>query len=404
MRGSKALIRVRAAAVLLAALLAALLAGCGPSQEPGAAPDELDSPVSAQLDPANWYPGDAHDHCDYSKLAFYEEGLVPLPELAEAAFGGEDPLAWLVLTDHGPQLGMEGGLATAYSAEHGRARFEEERAEALELERSGAAGCLLVGEELGTVTSGHFAAYDIDGYVVDSAWDNGEEGFIRRVGEAGGFGFIAHPRQRKGGVTFWHWPGFERYISGITADSTLRGFEVLSGVHVNPEQMGLLEAWDRALAAGVPVLVTGVSDAHTPQEVGRFARTYVFVDKGGAPLDGGDHAAVLDALRRGRSVASNGPRAVCYAVNRRTGQGAGPGEYLAVSPGDEVTVHTACAAAACTGLKLVSDLPGADLVKDPGAVFNLSIPAPADRNGHYLRLEGFGPGGACYANPVFLAY
>ncbi len=276
----------------------------------------------------------------------------------------------------------------------------------LALEKSGAAPCLLIGEELGTITSGHLVAYGIKRYVTDTAMDADEEGFIRRVGEAGGFGFIAHPRQRESSVTFWHWPSFEQYISGITPDSTLRGFEVLSGVHVHPEQTGLLEAWDRALAGGAPVLVTGVSDAHTPQEVGRMARTYVFVDKQGAPLDSGDHAAVLEALRKGHSVATNGPLAVCYAVNQRTGRGAGPGESLEVRPGDEITVHTACGSgdAACTGLKVVTDLPGADLIKDPGATFNLTVPERTGQDGHYLRLEGYGPGGACYANPVFLVY
>ena len=148
-------------------------------------------------------------------------------------------------------------------------------------------------------------------------------------------------------------------------------------MHEHPEQTGLLEAWDRALAGGAPVLVTGVSDAHTPQEVGRMARTYVFVDKQGAPLDSGDHAAVLEALRQGHSVATNGPLAVCIAVNQRTGGGAGPGESLEVRPGDEITVHTAWGGsgdAACTGLKVVTDLPGADLIKDPGATFNLTVP------------------------------
>lgn len=386
-------------------ILATIWAGCGSGgfSPPGQQEEEKAHPP-AQLDPANWYPGDAHGHSDYSLLAFYEEGLVPLAEMAEAAFGGDDPLAWLLMTDHGPQLGMRDGLVTAYSEEQGRRRFEEERAEAKELEASGAAGCLMIGEELGTVTSGHLAVYGINGYVTDSPMDNDEEGFIKRVGEAGGFCFIAHPRQRSNSVTFWHWPGFEQYVSGITPGSTLRGFELLSGVHVDPEGTGLLETWDRALAGGAHVLVTGVSDAHTPGDVGRMARTYIFADKQGAALDGSDHAAVLEALREGHSVATTGPLALCYTVNQRTGRGAGPGESLAILPGDKVTVYTACGSGktACDGLKLVTDLAGVDLIKEPGAAFSLTIPEPSDKEGYYLRLEGYGPGGACYTNPVFL--
>ncbi len=357
-----------------------------------------------QLDQENWYPGDAHDHSDYSRLAIYEEGLKPLSEVAEAAFNGEDPLAWLIMTEHGPQLGMVNGNLAVYNEEYGRTRFIEEEEEMLALEKSGQADCLIMGEELGTVTSGHLVAYGVEEYIVDGPLDSDENGFIERVEGTGGFCFIAHPRQQSNGVTFWHWPDFEREISTITPDSALRGFELLSGVHESPDQTGLTETWDRALADGGRVLVTGTSDAHKPEEVGRFARTYVFLGEKGVHLGTKDHADVLEALREGHSVVTNGPLAVCVAVNVRSGDTAGPGDVMQVEPGDEITVYTAAgdAGGGCGEVKLVSDLAGAGLIKDAGATFNLTVPEQSGLEGYYFRLEGYGSGGTCYTNPVFL--
>ncbi len=389
---------------ILAIALLAGAAGCGSRNAAVFTPEEEPARPPAQLDLANWYPGDTHDHSIYSLLAFYEEGLAPLSQVVESAFGGDSPLAWLIMTEHGPQLGMPEGDVTSYGEEQGRLRFAEEQAEMLSLEASGQAGCLMLGEELGTVISGHLIALGINGYVTDGPLDADEQGFIRRVGEAGGFCFIAHPRQQQGQVTFWHWPGFAEDISGITPDSTLRGFELLSGEHIYPEQTGLLDAWDQELARGTPVLVTGVSDAHHPEEVGRKARTYIFIDKGGARLNGRDHDAVLQALRQGHAVVTTGPLAVLMAVNLRSGDSAGPGETLRVKPGDAIAVNTAGGSgeAGCEKMKLVSDLLQAGLLDNAGAVFNLTIPSRTDGAPHYLRMEGYGPNGTCYTNPIFL--
>lgn len=389
--------------ILALALLTATAPGCGNDDHPASI--ERDGKGEfPQLDPANWYPGDAHDHSEYSRLAGYNEGLMPLADVVDAAFGGENPLAWLIMTEHGPQLGMVNGNLAVYNEEYGRARFAEEVGEMLALEQSGRADCLMMGEELGTVTSGHLVAYDINGYVTDGPLDSDEDGFMERVRDAGGFCFIAHPRQETGGITFWHWPDFERDISSITPDSTLRGFELLSGVHESPDQTGLLETWDRVLADGSRALATGTSDAHKPEEVGAYARTYVFLEEGGASLNEEDHAGVLNALRDGHSVVTNGPLALCVAVNTRSGGAAGPGDVLRVDPGDEIIVYTAAAevGGGCEGVKLISDIGSAGLVKEPGAFFKLTIPEGDGPEGYYLRLEGYGRGGTCYSNPVFL--
>lgn len=395
---------LRIVIIILAIALLAWVAGCGSRNAPAPPQEEEPARPPAMLDLANWYPGDAHDHSIYSLLSFYEEGLAPLSEVAQTAFGGDSPLAWLIMTEHGPQLGMPDGNVTSYGEEQGSVRFAQEQAEMLSLEATGQAGCLMMGEELGTVVSGHLIALGIDGYVADGPLDADEQGFIRRVGEAGGFCFIAHPRQQEGQLTYWHWPGFEQTISGITPDSTLRGFELLSGSHIYPEQTGLLAAWDRELARGTPVLVTGVSDAHRLGEVGQRARTYVFINKGGDRLNGGDHDAVLEALRQGHAVVTTGPLAVCMAVNRRSGESAGPGDTLRVKPGDGIAVYTAGGSGdtGCEKMKLVSDLLGVGLIDDAGAVFNLTIPSQLDEGGYYLRLEGYGPNGTCYTNPIFL--
>ncbi len=276
---------LRIVIIFLAAVLLAMAAGCGSPDTTTPPQEEASDRPPAQLDLANWYPGDTHDHSTYSLLALYEEGLAPLAQVAEAAFGGDFPLAWLAMTDHGPQLGMRDGNLTLYTEEQGRLRFAQEQAEMLSLEAAGQAGCLMMGEELGTVTSGHLVALGIDGYVTDGPLDADEQGFIRRVGEAGGFCFIAHPRQQEGQVTYWHWPGFEKDISGITPDSTLRGFELLSGDHIHPEQTGLLETWDRELARGTPVLVTAYPTPTARKEVGRKARTYIFIRQEWCPSE-----------------------------------------------------------------------------------------------------------------------
>jgi hypothetical protein len=395
---------LRIVIIFLVTALLAGAAGCGSRNAPAPAQEEEQARPPALLDPANWYPGDAHDHSTYSILAYYDEGLAPLAQVVETAFTGDSPLAWLVMTDHGPQLGMRDGNLALYSEEQGRLRFAQEQAEMLSLEAAGQAGCLMMGEELGTLASGHLIALGIDGYVADGPLEDNEQGFINRVGEAGGFCFIAHPRQKEGQLTYWHWPGFEQTIGGITPDSTLRGFELLSGSHIYPEQTGLLETWDRELARGTPVLVTGVSDAHRLGEAGQRARTYIFVDKGGARLEGRDHSAVLEALQQGHAVATTGPLAVAMAVNRRSGESAGPGDTLQVKPGDGIAVYTAGGSGdtGCKKMKLVSDLLGVGLIDDAGATFNLTIPSQAEEGGYYLRLEGYGPNGTCYTNPIFL--
>ena len=399
----------------LVALLACalLLAGCGKNLPSENASNDTNT-VDKYIDPGNWYAGDAHMHSEYSELSVTHDGQGTLEEWADAAFAREH-LSWIVMTEHGPNLGFENGYVSTFDIKRARNRWNEATSEMESLESSGKAGCMMLGEEMGTAVGGHLVAFQTSDYVVDSPFDMDESGFIQRVGEAGGFCFIAHPFEEQ--FQIWLWPDFERYITGIDTQSTLRGFELLSGTHNDPELNGLLKIWDKHLLSGERVLVIGSTDAHKPEDVGKAIRTYVYVEgRDDHRLNGEDHDRVLDALRNGHSVVTTGPVAFFMVTNRRTGEVAGIGDELGVQPGDMLEISTRCddQEVPCKEIKIYgSILPQEGLTLSPDQSQEIQVPegegVTAGSTG-YLRLEGYRESGAqreqgaCYSNPIFLTF
>ena len=124
--------------------------------------------------------------------------------------------------------------------------------------------------------------------------------------------------------------------SGATAlaglDTGFDVLEVMNGPFFFASNRTAIEDWFHLLSRGYRFPIVGSSDSHTIDrgEPG-YSRTYVYAaDDGPAPRD---TEALVGAVRRGRSFATNGP-----VVDLRVNGAAGPGEDCA-APGGRVDIR-----------------------------------------------------------------
>ncbi len=413
------------------------------------------------LDPANWHPGDAHAHSDYSRLdARLLVRALPASRLILALilrmilrfkFGDvsnydrynieghgdmrsfakslkKNHMDWVCLTEHGTNLGLPvyGAIQDpfGYSKEAGDLRWRKQTAEIDAISRL--VKCSLIqAEELGSLWHyGHLLTYGHEDFFDDDPKrtllasylfgllgvrlarfyreaDKEQDELIEHVitsPDHDAFGYIAHPL---GGTH--EWDGFERYLREIPIDTDshrLRGFEMMSGKAHSGSKMDILaEKWDMHLKEGRRLRIIGGSDAHEPRKIGnRGIRTYAFVDNPPKrPVLRKER--ILQALRMGYSIVTNGPTAFFSASNN--GERAGIGSVLTVDPlkplrieckleeGTQVLLHYAV-----DSEKYVQEIDNSGSELDIGKI---------QKRG-FLRLEAFRPSDAtrCFTNPIFL--
>jgi hypothetical protein len=273
-------------------------------------------------DTVTWYAGDQHLHTTYSLdalvLSGTEETVTDYAAVAESI-----GLDWIIVTDHS-NVHVTWGGTDYYTPE----QFAEGTAQAAAYT---AANPLLAlyGQEMGAGRTGllalpsHYLAYPFEtestgylenpssGLIFGLAYCEPEQVIIDRVNDAGGFGFIAHPFASSD-LAYAEWD----FDSGATG---------WSGLEIWNDEGGQIKATDdQALARWYELLneltgpVEGVlpprpdypnpfpvglgnSDAHEPGNIGNTF-TYAWMPEF-------SREQVVNALRGGHCVASNGPLA-----------------------------------------------------------------------------------------------
>jgi hypothetical protein len=286
-------------------------------------------------------------------------------------------LDWLILSEHGPWLGVPGLTRIGkYDFDQAQRHWNLIRTAANDL--SVLAGVrALMGEELGSAPpfsfTGHFNAYQIDDYVRNTTAAVADTKYIEAVSDGGGFGGINHPFQGGNGWDCWYpsstWAsnplGFPRHGCEFGAsdfaptpfdDDLGRGglvaMEITNGGVFPPP--GTVEQWDALLQQGYRIWAVGASDAHTLSRgadswahgiKGRLggerrlgsSRTFVFVPDYPKPAEGYDSTDQEDPIRHaivaGRTVASNAGFATAQVAD------ALPGGTLKVAETGDVAIE-----------------------------------------------------------------
>ena len=283
---------------------------------PGTAPGTL----RGATEPAVWYAGDQHLHTTYSLDAVVlqgtEEDVTDYATTAELM-----GLDWIIVTDHS-NVHVTWGGTEYYTPE----QFAAGTAQAAAY-TAGHDFTALYGEEMGAGSSGffnlpaHYLAYpyasDSTGYLANPSSGmvfglancEPEQVIIDRVNNAGGFGFIAHPFDSgtaafvewdfDNGATGWAgleiWSDTNGEIKGTDDEAFAKWHDLLNDIAA-PQQGQLADRPDfpNTFPAGL-----GNSDAHEP---GLIAATFSY-----AWMTDVARPQVVQALMRGRCVASNGP-------------------------------------------------------------------------------------------------
>lgn len=161
--------------------------------------------------------------------------------------------------------------------------------------------------------------------------DPPRKGIREILSSVGGFGYIAHPNTGSP-WTGYSWYGIKSYLG-----SKVKGLEILSagkdqGVKTKPAW----QKWESILQQGKNFYVVGGSDYHGPRYYPQMGSsfTYVLLADGDDPTDRGN---VVRALRKGNTIASNGPF-INLTVDNGIKQHL-PGDTVIVDKGDTVSGH-----------------------------------------------------------------
>lgn len=215
-----------------------------------------------------WYRGELHLHSTHS------DGAWTPADIAERA--RPRGLDFMVLSDH--------NTTSSYAEFRGLVD---------------PATLVIPGAEL-TTYHGHCLAIGVEDWM---DWRTGLDGrsiddAARQVRSAGGIFVVAHPDAMPDDVcTGCRWT-HDDFDPGL-ADAV----EIWGGLWDGPEEEneGCLALWQRWLSAGHRLAATAATDAHRPKDwEGAVPLTYVLADEL-------SRAAILDAIRAGRTYVSSGP-------------------------------------------------------------------------------------------------
>ncbi len=377
-------------------------------------------------------------------------------------------LSWVCMTEHGPNLGMPplieatGQNLFRYNTRTARNNWGRAWRELCYAEEApGCCHCMMLGEELSSCWHfGHLLAYRTHNYLENGpaikmllsvfGWlfrwvrfrkmaAEVQRDYIERVIKTtnpNDFCFIAHPIHRH----YYSWNGFEESLKGVKKNTPLCGFELLNDT-LSGDREGLhelLETWDRFLADGYRVRIIGGSDGHAPERIGVSSKTYIYStsDHFGChevthSICREMHDAVLQSLRHGHSVVTDGPLALLAVFNDK--EIGTSGDRFPIIPGETLKLKMACGPEdlSCFNYRIICSFTTKELEGetpaeiesfvaqdraggDPGALiaeiderteetdFSIQVPNDPGLVSGYVRVEGYGPAGTCYTNPVFL--
>jgi hypothetical protein len=283
-----------------------------------------------------WYCGDPHYHSDMTQ----DQVEFGAPVEIAAAMGKAMGLSWLAATDHSYDLDRAMGEYFEHDPKLARWRRVREHAELVNSKNDGFV--VIPAEEVscGNCKSRniHLLVFDTPQFIPGRG-DGVKRGLnkkpdltlrqcFNRINNFGGFAYAAHPEVGNGffGTLLLnrdHWRDPDYAQSGYS------GLQFWNG-EWNKKFSKSYEKWIQLLLEGRRLYILGGNDAHgdfnrcrkvkypntklaeSGDHVFGKTRTYVYCGTGANALS---VAGILDALRNGRTVVTNGPLAILQARN-----------------------------------------------------------------------------------------
>ncbi len=292
---------------------------------------------------SNWYYGDTHYHSSYTDNAC--EFGAPIEAIVNT--GKRLGLNWATITDH--SFDLDSSRWTALGNEcntYSTFDFKCLRAEEI--------SCYLPGTDTipGLYQYNHLLAYGISNFIAGGEWEDGSGSdytptqAISQVNSQGGFSYIAHPYADDQFRNPWQ-----------DYNLDFNGLEVWNGILDSDKQLTALNnglnRWVSLLLSGRKIFIEGGSDAHGDFshnaadgiDCTNFASYNIFEPYGGSDNafgkvrtavyspSGLTESGILDALRNGHSIMTDGPMVV-FDVN-----GTIIGDEMNISAGQSVALN-----------------------------------------------------------------
>ncbi|MFH1148921.1 MAG: CARDB domain-containing protein [Actinomycetota bacterium] len=269
-------------------------------------------------------------------------------------------LTWVIMTDHGPMLGLKSNLVYEED-ELGRPAWEWEKEYDCDDLTSAGVFVMICGEELGSAAvnwEGHYLAYGISQYIkggllpdgqdplyylpgLESIGPNYEYYFLQSLKQQpGAFAYIPHPCGPHNGNKWHTWEIFgfgdraDIWPSELSYEAcNVKGLEILTDINQGVKENR--ELWDYLLSLGCRLFGIANSDGHwsfselVKAQIGKVGRNRTFVlydPQSDIDSDGVfGQTDVLHALRTGRTCFSDGIDQMYYVLD--LGEGANPRTY-----------------------------------------------------------------------------
>jgi hypothetical protein len=284
-------------------------------------PDNWEGPVNVKISQydtptmVDWYCGDTHQHTNYTDNAMELGAPIYATRAANNALG----LDWMIVTDHSFDLDSEKwNVSSADCDAHSDYLFR-----------------VMQGEEVSCDLPGtqylHLLVYEVN-FIPGDEWEDGSglgdyspAEAIEIANGQGGITYLAHP---------FHDDAFRDPWRNEDYNLPFTGLQIWNHLSDKPSHLpdGLAK-WAELLLSGRHVYVEGGSDAHGDfnTHAGKV-KTYVYAaGHSGNSLP--PRSKILNALRNGHSVMTDGPL-VIFNIN-----GEIIGNSLNLTPGTTATLH-----------------------------------------------------------------
>ncbi|HUV79492.1 MAG TPA: CehA/McbA family metallohydrolase [Candidatus Bathyarchaeia archaeon] len=280
-------------------------------------PDNWEGPITVRISLddipkiTDWYCGDTHLHTNYTSNAYEFGAPIYATRAANSALG----LDWMIVTDHSFDLDPDKwNVSSAECDAHSDNLFRVLQGEEV--------SCYLPGTS--PTQYNHLLVYGAD-FILGGEWEDGTGSnytpteAIAIANAHGGITYPAHPFYADQFRDPWRDEDYDLPFTGLQIWN-----------HLSDEPTHLpdgLAKWRELLLGGRHVYVEGGTDAHGDfNTIAGKVKTYVYTETF-------TEDSILDALRNGHSIMTDGPL-VIFDIN-----GVGIGENVTLTKGTNATLR-----------------------------------------------------------------
>lgn len=280
-----------------------------------------------------YYSGDAHLHTSQSKDAELFHPFTDVNDMVTAA--KRESLNWIAITDHSEVI-------TGMFSKSPWDVFEPDEWQSQQEDIAVVTDFPVIsGEEItmgngnDLETQGHFLGYGLNN-LVQTLYDASDpslklaQGSLNEVRNQGVFGYIAHPYRFGALFSFMDAEPWKLWNLVPENEDIIKGIELLHASHEAPT--ATVNTWDKKLQQGKKFFAIGNSDAHQAGASSIIypvvGEAFTYVKTNGALTKD----SILEALKSGHSVVSNGPFIDVKVA------GKGPGETVNAQVGDNLQI------------------------------------------------------------------